>query len=367
MDASPSFDDLVRARRSPQGLRYEKYMDSLKATLESLDQKDVETVRRANDGFLKLKDVTPGTVHQNATLSTVSIQYANEEYIGEQLMPIAPVGKKSDVYYIYDKRSRLAYPDDALGPRGQANEVSDGRGTASYACVPRGFENYVDGETLENQDAPLNEMVDLVEAINEGLAFQREKRIADVLTTGANFGSNTTAIAAGSRWDTAGGGNPIKDIQSAVKEIWSGRGPSDLVAYSDYDTYLTLSRHPAILDLFKYGGMSPGLASAEMIAKFFGLSKYLVGKSRQDTANPGQSASYSRIWGKCFGIVRVARRPSIRTASFGYTFRHGQPTTMQWFDPRRGKIGGYFAKVTVSEDHKVVASDTGFLLTTPIS
>jgi len=362
-----SYADIVKSQRSEKSISYERFMGAVKGALFSADPSEIAAVKRDNDALLRLKDVGPTTVHQNATLSTISVQYANEEYIGEQLLPVAPVGKKSDVFYKYDKRSRIAYPDDTLGARGQANEVSDGRSTDSYACAARGFENYVDGETIENQDAPLNEMVDLVEAINEGIAFKREQRIATVMTTAGNYGSNTSAVAAGSRWDTAGGGNPIKDIQSAMKEIWQGRGPSDLVGFTDYDTFLVLSRHPAILDLFKYGGMTPGLASAQMIASFFGMSKLLVGKARQDTANEGQSASYSRIWTKCFGIARVARRPSIRTASFGYTFRHGAPYTIQWFDPRAGKKGGFYAKVTVSEDYKVVANDTAFLLTTPIS
>jgi len=44
----------------------------------------------------------------------------------------------------------------------------------------------------------------------------------------------------------------------------------------------------------------------------------------------------------------------------------GDPVTQQWFDPNAGRSGGYYAKVATSEDHKIVAADTGYLLTSVI-
>ena len=51
-----------------------------------------------------------------------------------------------------------------------------------------------------------------------------------------------------------------------------------------------------------------------MVAGFFGLDGIFVSKARNDTANSGQSASYSRVWGKnpntsntsFFGVTRVS-------------------------------------------------------------
>jgi hypothetical protein len=359
-----SWKKIVEAQRSEKAAEYEGYMGALRDVLRS----NSAEVQLANANFARLKDIQPGTVHQNSTLSNISVQYANEEYIGEQLMPVAVVGKKSDVFYTYNKRDRLGAPDDALGPRGEAAEIADSRSTDSYACVTRGLQNYVDGETLENQDAPLNELLDLTEALSEARAFKREQRIATVMCASGSYDSaNTSAIAAGSRWDTAGGGNPIKNIQDAMATIWSGRGPSDLVAWCSLDVYNVLSRHPQVCDLFKYGGSSPGLASPSMIAGFLGLSKLIIGKARQDVANSGITASYTRMWGTDnFGIARVAKRPSLRNACFGYTIQHGQVESSQWFDQRLGKRGGYFAKVAYAEDFKIVANDTAYLYRTVI-
>lgn len=359
-----TWNDIVRGQRSEKAARYERY----RAAVQDALRKRGKGWREANAALMRVKDVGPGTVHDNATMSNLSVQYANEEYIGDQLMPILPVDKKSNIFFKYGQRDRIAYPDDTLGPRGETAELQESRTTDNYACITRGFSNGVDAETLENQDTPLDELVDVNDSVSEARAFKVEQRISTALTTvGSYAAANTSAIGAGSRWDTAGGGNPIKNIQDALAAIWTGRGPSVLVMWSSLDVYNVLSRHPAILDLFKYTGTAPGLATPSMIAGFFGISKYLVGKARSDTANIGQTVSLSRLWGSDnFGIVRVALRASIRNASFGYVFQHGTVESQQWYDPRFGKRGFWYAKQAWAHDYKVVANDTAYYYRTCI-
>jgi len=359
-----------RNGRVTKSQQYKNYMDAVDWMLTSQEGSVKRERDAANKAILGMqsKDIAPGAVHQNATLSNMSVQYANEAYIGETLMPVLQVSKETDVYYRYGQSDRLQYPDDEMGSRGQANEIQETRATTTYTCQPYGYSNFVSQRTLNNQDAPLDEMVDLVEAINEGLSFRRERRIANVLTSGANYGGNTTAIAAANRWDTATGGDPIADIQSAMAQIWMGRGSSNLWMFSSLNVYNVLSRHPAILDLFKYSGSTPGLATPDMLARFFGADGFVIGKAREDDSNENAALpNYQRVWGDVWGCVRVAQRASIRNAVFGYTFRNLQPETAVVFDPLKGHGGGYTAQVSVSETHDVVASPTGFLITTPIS
>lgn len=358
--------DVFSLQRTAAGLRYEKW-------LENLRNASPEQVSKAKaglfNGCVHKSSIGTTDVYSNKTMQSMSVQYANDEYIGDRLMPMINAGSEpTGVYFVYDKRSRLAYPDDALGERGEAKEIDDARTTASFACKDYGFSNSISKKAVDAEDAPLDEMTDLTESINEGLAFKRENRQATILCTSSNFASsNTAAIGAASRWDSAGGGNPVKDIQTANAACWNGRGPGAKWGYCSRGVWDVLARHPMILDLFKYNGSSPGLATPDMLAKWFGLAGILVGDARKDTANVGQTASYSRIWSDVFGIVRVAARPSIRNAAFGYTFRvDGKPFATQWFDGRPGLKGRWFAKVAVSDDYKVVANDTGYLITTPI-
>lgn len=346
--------------------RYMRFLESLKGLESSRDPKVKAAVKQSNDA-MREKFLVPGNVHIDSALSNVSIQYANEEYIGLELMPAVSVPKLSDIYFIYDKRNRLAYPDDYMGQRSSANELTESRSQGTYSCRPYAYKNYIDALTLFNQDAPLNEMIDLTAATVEAIAFRRELRIASIMTSTASYpAGNTVSLAAGVRWDTAGGGNPVKDIQTAVAALWSGRGPGKKVGWCDLDTWNTLARHPMILDLFKYNGSSPGLATPSMLAPWFGIDEILVAKARKDTANEAQTAAYSRIWGNGFGVCRVALNPGLRNAAFGYTLRAGQVATDEWFDQSVGTNGGYYARVSTKEDHKIIAGDTGYFIGTPI-
>lgn len=347
-------------------MSYAALLARVKSNIASRDPKLLASRKDADRAILNMKALTPGAVHNDGTLANLSVQYANEEFIGIKLMPVVTVAKLSDKYFVYRKRDRLAAPDDYVGTRSTPNEVSENRDTANYSCKPYALLDYVDQATVDNADSPLNEMVDLVDSVNDAMSYREEKRIATILTTAGNFPSQTTALTGASQWDGASG-NPVKDIQNATANLWSGKGKTKVVAYSSLEVFNVLARHPAILDLFKYGGTTPGLATQDMIAKYFGIDEYMVGAGREDTANEGQTAAYGRIWGKSFGVIRVATTPGPRTAAFGFTFRHGTRTTMQWFDPLPGVKGGYYAKVGLEEDHNVVAADTGFLITTAVS
>lgn len=366
MSTNPEIEALatsiMREQRTEKSARYERLRKGYDALRMSKDPKHVATLKRWREELLDhTKAVGASAVHSNTFLSNMSVQYANDEYIGERLVGLVPVGKRSDTYAIYPQRERFEFPDDSLGNRSKANEINESRSSDSYSVKDYGLSNFVAQDTLDNQDAIFDEMVDLVDACNEGIAFRRELRLASLLTTAANYGSNTTTLAGSSQWDSGTGGDPIKDIQTAIAACWMGQGASDLLGFCSLSVFIVLQRHPAILDNLKY--QRTGLANRQEIANYFGLTDLLVSSSRKQTANEGQSASYSRIWGLDFGVVRVARRATRRSAHFASIFRmNGDPVTTQWQDPSVGVNGGYYAKVAVREDLKVVAAPTGYLI-----
>lgn len=359
-DGSMDFSEqsLKQAQRTPKGRAYENWIDGLRHRMRG--DKNFAAKRHASAN--EIRAVSPSSVHSDKFMSNLSVQYVNDEYIGEQLMPVVPVVSRSDKFATYSKRNRTAMPTDVVSGKSQVNEISEARGSDNYSVTDYALQDWVEATTIEAQDSPFDELLDITDAVNEGLALLREIRIATVLTTAANFGSNTTTLAGADQWNSGAGGNPIKAIQDGVASCWQGKGPGDLIGYCSLDVWNTLSRHQQCADLFKY--TMPGLTKMDKLAQELGLAKILVGAARQDTANVGQSsATYTRIWGNHFGIVRVARRPTLRNAAFGYTLRmQNDPTTMQWFDKSAGAKGAYFSKVAVSEQHKICAADTGYLI-----
>lgn len=360
MSPSAKPDLSAPVQRTERGLAYERFYNKLRSLVLRGDD---PRVKEANEQVLRLKDLTVGSVQASTVLSEMSVMHQNDEYIGTRLMPIFDVGKRYAEYYEYNKRDRLAYPDDDMEVRSEANEVNQGRERKTVALRGRALKEFVDQTVLNNQDAPLNEMMDAQQTVLEGLALKQEMRIAAVCSDGSNYAGNTTAIGAADRWDTETGGDPVNDINGALSSMWVGRGPSRKVAFCSLDVWNVLKVHPRLLDMIR---VKDGMLSREMFASLFEIDELLVGAARKDTANEGQTGVFSRIWPNVFGIVRVSPTPSRRNAVFGYTFREKPIVQRMWFSDKDGEEGGWFTQASHADNTQVVAGDTGFLITTPI-
>jgi hypothetical protein len=352
-------------QRTERGVKYDQVLRAVKAISSSRDEGERAEWKAMNEEVMGLKAASGAILH-NYVIDTMSVAYQNDAYIGERLMPTVNLnGRLAASYYSYSKRDQLAYPDDSMAERANANELSRTKSLVNVSLTPRALREYVDELTLNNPEQPLNELVEASANALEGMAFLKEKRIAAVVGASANYGSNTTAIAAASRWDV--GGDPVADIIAMTPGIWSGRGPTKLVAFTSLAVWNVLRQHPRILDLFKFNGNSPGLAAPSMLANWFGVDELLIGSAWQDTANEGQTASYSRIWPDVFGIVRVAQNPGSRSASWGVTFQDRANVEVDTtYSSERGTDGGWYARAKVSDSSVIVAADTGWLLTTVI-
>lgn len=371
--------DITRLQRTARMREFlatqERFQDALTtydrvaATLKANPQAKITPAQRevydkiaeAQRALIQMRDVASTPPHVDASLATLSIRFQNEDYIGTQIMPIAVVPKQSDKYSVYSDRDYLAYPSADIGPRGEVQQLSTNIDqSSSYFCAGKAMEERVDMDNISNADAPLDLLGNANYKANDGLEWNREKDIAGVLTTSGNYGANYNTLAAGSEWDSPGGGTPVKDIQDAVGACLGGPGPTELVGWCGFNVYKVLARHPEVRELYKYTGS--GLASPQLIAGIFGLDKLLVGKAWQDTANIGQTLSLDRIWGEYFGVARVSKMPKKDNYSFGFCFDWEGKQTVVTYEQRSGRRGSYFVKVSDAWVPKVVAQRAGYLV-----
>lgn len=340
------------------------YWEKLLRLRRSKNPKHVAMFRAVNDNFLRLRAINPGSLHVDAVLSNLSVQYANGSYIGLNLLPVVTVEKQSNLFPLFDRRSMLNFPDDELGPRASANELTQDVTMGSYIVKGYGYKTYVDQQTLDNQDAPFDALGDATLQVNEGILFREELRIKAVVTNPASYAGNTLTVAPSDAWNSTGGGDPQNDIDGAINSLWVGRGPSKKVGFCSLRVFNVLRKHPKFTDLFKF--THPGLPPWSALVAMFGLDEFYVAESRIDTANIGQAANFQRMWPDVFGVLRVSTGMSLRNASFGFTIRFKDKFTNQWFDPSIGTNGGYYTRTSVQECHQIIAPDTGFLILNPI-
>lgn len=314
------------------------------------------------------RDIGPAAVHVNQLLSNLSVRYANPDYIGELIIPPTMVDKESNVYAVYNERDNLAFPSNDVGPEGDLPEIDQSIDlTNSYQVIAKGVMKKVTPRTIANADSPINPLLDAQLLTMEANAFNREIAAAELLTTTGNYASaNVTAISAGDEWDSAGGGNPVKVIMDLSKSIWRTRGVRK-IGFCSIDTFAVLSRHAAILDVNKY--QKTGFLTVDLLRQYFMLDELYVGEAWKDTANKGQTASYSRMWNDSFGVVgqQPAGGSSLQSFQFASRFRRGAANSETLFVPHKGYEGVFYVKDRYMEQLKVIASRAGAIATNALA
>jgi len=310
-----------------------------------------------------LRHGEPGDVHVDAILTNISIKYKNDDFIGLQIMPIVPVGKRSDKYYVYDRDQAFRIDDDTLGPKGMPNEIDMKQTTDNFSVKSRGLADWVPQEEIDNADAPLSPLSDATMNLRDKLLLAHEKRIADQLQTPANYPAGYKVQLAGNdQWSDYVNSDPLGDLQTAIEQTFTRAN----VVSMGLDVWKILRAHPKVLDAVKASTRMQdtpgGFATPEELITLLEIQTLLIGRARYNTAKDGQTGSYSRIWGKHCMAYYVEPMPGIRKASWGYTFSENQGTTFSVFDGKRGEKGATYVKDAWNEDSKIVGNILGYMI-----
>jgi len=361
-------ENVYSSQRTSKGKRFEKYLEVLLRDMQNPTGDLAEDLKSVNEQ-LRQKINSPGAVSRTQLLENIALAYSNDEFIGERIMPVVTTADSEGLsveYWRYDKANKFSYPSDEIGTAGKVNEVSEGVDRTSTSLTRRALKEFSDAWTLAMTDNVVATLINPMMNVLDGMAFNRELRIAAIAGASGSYGSNTAPLAGADQWNSATGGDPGKAVDAAKLSLWGGTGPGRWVGFTSRATFNVLKRHPVILDTFKYQSGKPAQATREMLAAYFELDELLIGDARKNTANEGQTASYSRIWPNVFGIARVSQAPSRQQAFFGMTLAQ-QLKAETWYVNGTGGRGGYFAQGSTAEKSLVVAADTGYLLTAVIA
>lgn len=308
----------------------------------------------------KFANPTEKDVHVDSVLSGVSIRYSNEEFIADQVLPVIPVKKESDKYYIYTRAWKLPQSKRAAGA--EANEVEWNVSTSTYQTEEYALKDMIPDRVRENADNPLDMDVDTTENLTELIQLGREKRVADVAFASGTYGSQTSALAGANRWDDYAGSDPIGDVRTAKSVVHAATGKMPNVLVIGYQAHLKLLDHPDILERIKY--TQKGIITADLLAQVFEVDKYLIGKALYDSTQEGVAESLAYIWGKSVALLYAEPSPGLKKVSFGYQFQSRGFRTKKWREEGRE---GDFVEAGEIRDEKIVAAACGYLYTTVIS
>lgn len=309
----------------------------------------------------------PSTVHQSSILTNLSIKYQNAAMIWSYLMPIVKVGKRADEFYVYTKADSFRLIDDALGSTGLPNEASWSVSTDNYSVKDHGQADWLAQSTIDNADNPLQPEIDTNDFLNLLLDIPQEKRVADIVFAAGSYPSgNKVTLSGNDQW---GGStdSPVDNVLTAIEDCFVR---ANTLVYG-HDAWKKFRALPEVLDAVKgatrYQGSPGGLASPQEVISLFEVDHLFVGRAKYNSAEQGQTATYTRLWGKHMAALHVVPNPGIKSITFGVTFAESLKRTTKTFDGKRGVKGAHHIKVTWNSTEKVVASDLGYLITDAVA
>lgn len=371
-------------RRTERGLAYdafssvmrkaaEKFTHVSKLSPERLAQEcaadpDLKEMHDLNQKVLGLRGerergLSPADVHFDQIMNNLSVQYANDEFVGLDIMPqVFTDGSRSGTFFKYAKADLLDPPDDTVtASRNQPNAIAQGRSTGTYALQNRSLKEELTWELIQNQTAPLNELMSAQEMVLYNLEMRREMRIAAVAMGASNYAStNKVTIAAADRWDSAGGGDPAAVFDTLKRALWRGPSPSKLKVLFTRPTFDILKRHPQVMATVVAGGNNarPAGVSRQALAEFLGVDEVIVAS--------GRKIGDEYIWGSSgVWMGYVPLRPTVKSAGFGYTFQDGPTRSDLFWLPEESSGGLYRARCSFQDQANIVCADSAAIIITP--
>jgi len=309
-----------------------------------------------------MADSTFGGVHQNQALDNGLIGYKNQQYVlaGNVIKKI-PVKFKSDDYYIYDKGCFFRREARVGTARGKVPRVGFTYSTATYNCEPYELAVEIPQRLRDNMDPAIKADLDGGRKALDQVLLDQEIRAATLLATTANW-STTVAIGAGSEFDSAGGGDPLGVIETAIRAVRSGIGVPANTIVMTWTVARVLRTHAAIQEYIKYSNTpnDPSVADATVLAKVFGVDNVYIVGGMYDSADEGGTSTLTNILTDTTWIGYVAPNPGFMEPSAAYIFEWKPPSIESWSenDPKQLVV-----KAESSYDAKATLAAAGYTLT----
>lgn len=298
---------------------------------------------------------TISSVHVNAPLTQLAIQYKNLELVWDRIFPIVPVTKESDVYYVHNKEELVE--ENALRAAGaEAREITWDVTTATYTAQEYALRHLLADRIMDNADAPVRPQITTTQKLLRKILLGTERRTALLCQDTRNV-SNSAAVSI--KWD---GTSPTieKDIDAQKDNVRLSAGVEPTSIVLPYKVKNAFKRDTTIRDLIRY--QVPGdilLRNGELPPVVFNLEVIIAGAIR-NTANEGAAESLSDVWVDNALVFYKEPSPSLDALSYGYTFRVNAPLVKTYrVDTRKGLM----VEVSLIQTEKVVASACGALIT----
>jgi len=302
----------------------------------------------------------PFTLHPDYTGLVLAYNWGPG--IADDVLPRVPVGKQEYRRKEYNKKDAFSLPDDLVGRKGKPKQIETTSTEVSGLTKDRGFDYPVPVVDIENAGQGEDLQADAAEFTTQAILRKREKRVADLVMTAANYAASQKVTLTGNdQWDSGhADSDPVEDVDAGKEKILAADSLYGAVGISGWNA---MKKNPKLIQAIRKQAVTSGILTRREVADFFELEDLYVGVGRVDTANPGQSATIVRVWPDSFLLFHKNLSANTRQGTtFGYTAQFGQRTVMTKFDDDMGVRGSHIVRVYESVDEVLWSDDFAYLI-----
>ena len=305
------------------------------------------------------------TVHIDAALTNLSIQYQPSGMIADLVMPIIKVMKESDKFYKWDRGTSLRVPESKRADGAESNKVNFKVSSDTYQAEEYAFNTDVTDRQKANADTILNLRANKMKMVKDLLMLDREKRVAALLTTTGNYDSAVRVTLSGTQqWNNDSfAGSIEKDIDTGKEAVRALIGHEPNVIIIPAAIAKVMKRDDEIRELIKYT-QNNLLVNGDLPPSLWNM-KVLIPSAINITSIEGHATTTTAdVWGKHVIMTYVPIGGSIDTPAHCYTFRARNFIVKSWREEWKNKE---VIEVSIIDDEKITSNISGYLITNAIA
>jgi len=255
-----------------------------------------------------MPEPTSGTTIQRPDLGVLAYEYnlaaSQRGFIARELFPVFMTPEKTADYPMIPIESLLKKPADTKrAPRGAYPRNDYQFETGTYNTYDRGLEEPLDDVERKLYARFFDAEQVTTERIIDNMLREEEARVAAMVFNTANI-TNTASVT--TEWSTAATCTPKTDVKTAKAALRLATGVEpDAMAISKtvFDNLLVCAELKNYLQYTSPHLMETEEMQRQLLARYLGLQKVVVGNALYDSAKKGKSFSLTDIWDDEYALL----------------------------------------------------------------
>lgn len=258
----------------------------------------------------------------NPLLSNMMIGVGGDQnFISEQALPVITTEAENVTYRKGSNAGFVAESDiDTLRPVGvlpKDIDISFDTGTVALKeyMLSANIDYREQNAANVNGQSAIDLKLSKLSAVKSKILLSKETLVSTLLFTAANYGANTAAL----NFSTTGLRAAVMTAKETVRK-GCGYDPNTMVLGPVSLIYAL--KNADVQDMIKYS--SGGVTTPELLARFFGVDRVLIGSAvKQTSAAAGSAGTGSYVWTEDCAALYYANRnaASAYNPSFSYLFQ----------------------------------------------